>query len=129
VLYVQAGLLSLDDYSTPKKWQTSSSGDWAQVPIDPKTAADVRDSRDLNRPFAVSGQLGDQTIEDVVATIRRSDPGVQGTWPIVWLGPDTDNRIRVLLVEPDRRELSGQAVFLSRSTSGWIVVSVAGWAT
>jgi hypothetical protein len=132
VLFVQAGLVSTDDYSTLKKWEVSSTGRWAQLPADPKRPTEVRSSRDLSRPFSITGSLEDRTIEDVVVSMRAADSrriGVQATWPIVSMTADSDSKITVYLLRPnDELELSGQVVVLGKATTGWTVVSIAGWA-
>ena len=86
LLFVRAGLVSLDDYSAPKNWELLSSGQWAEVPTGRMSSSEVNHNRDLNRPFALAGKLDDQTIQEVVATIRRATPrgtAVQVTWPFV----------------------------------------------
>jgi len=131
VLFVRAGLVSLDDYSAAKNWELSSSGQWAQVPSGLTGSSEVRDSRDLNRPFALTGRLDDQTIQEVVAAIRRASPkatAVQGTWPIVWMKADSDSKVTVHLVGLEPDELSGQVVILEKSGTGWTIVTIAGWA-
>jgi len=131
VLFVRAGLVSLDDYSAARNWELSSSGQWAQVPTGPTSSSEVRDSRDLNRPFALTGKVDDKTIQQVVATIRRANPrttAVQVTWPIVWMKADSDSKVTVHLVGLEADELSGQVVILEKFATGWTVVTIAGWA-
>lgn len=131
LLFVRAGLVSLDDYSAAKDWELSSSGQWAQVPTGSTSSSEVRDSRDSNRPFALTGKVDDQTIQDVVATVRRASPratAVQVAWPIVWMNADSDSKVTVHLVGLNADELSGQAVILEKSATGWTVVTILGWA-
>lgn len=131
LLYVRAGLASIDDYAPPKKWELSSSSLWAQVPVDQGRPNQVRHSRDLSRPFAIAGVLDDRTIQDIVAFVRGADSkktGVQAAWPIVWMSAGSDAKVTLHLLGPDEAELSGQVVVLAKSSTGWTIVSIAGWA-
>jgi hypothetical protein len=132
LLYVRADLPSLDDFSAPRHWDVFTSAEWAQVPVDMADPWEVRGGRDLNRPFVVRGMLDDDAIQAIVATVRRTDPktpGLQVTWPIASLTADSHSRVTVSTYGLDARELGGQVVILEKSSSGWVIARLGGWAT
>ena len=132
-------------YSAPKTWRLESrSGEYVQVPV-PGTQPDyIVSSRDLNRPFSVSGALVDEAILEIVEVLRRSPvipapnaargatvdrrlTHVEGTWPIASMTLRDDGTVNVSLWGNDPDEHSGQDVTLRRSANTWTVVSLGFW--
>ena len=100
----------------------------------------VRSSRDLNRPFRVTGAFEDDELASLVAFVRDSpaDPSqrpdahhmvkaIKGDWPIVAVTQEPRRPVEVALIDDDPREMSGQKAFLRNISGRWTIERLGGW--
>ena len=123
-LTVTAKLPWPETNAAARTWVLSSSGgEWA---------AEGTSGRDRNRPFFVRGAISDDVLSSVVSFVRTNPTSpdktaVEGAWPILAVSIRDETTVEVTLVKPDSRELSGQAVVLTRTGTRWTVKSVSVW--
>lgn len=129
-------------------WSLATIGEqffeWAQVPEAGRDADDVTSSRDVNRPFRISGAISDEALLGALTAVRQSPalplpagwpPGqpisehalrVQGMWPVALVMTEDDGVAVHLRV--GESESGGQRV-LARQRDGQWVVTLAGFFT
>jgi hypothetical protein len=125
-------------------WSKVASARYAQVLAAGNDPDRLTSSRDITRPFRVVGTLSDEEIVSLVTFLRSSPKGpdrpqtaatgrgrsesqtfatVQGSWPLVTIAKQ-EAVIRVLTLDSDPRERTGQSISLRRDGETWIIQSL-----
>ncbi len=114
----------------PRQWRTDAmKTSWAQVELPGRALDDVRDQRDLNRPFRLVGDFGDAELVRLVEFVR-SGPAIAGatgtnvvtrTSPIVHVERKADGLVEVQL---PLGEWEQQFVTLRPAGDSWSLVRI-----
>jgi hypothetical protein len=122
-------IISVDRRTPTSPWVLGSTWSYAQVAIPGRRFDDIRDDRDINRPFRVVGQFDDTDLVRIVQYLRSNPPtrfaqAIQ-PWPILWVKRKADDSVEVPLMEDASH---GQAITLRNVGQDWMIVAVGGWA-
>jgi hypothetical protein len=115
----------------PRRWLTDAAMkmSWAQVALPGRAFEDIRDEKDLNRPFRLVGAFGDTELVRLVEFVRSS-PEIAGTIspnvvtrtsPIAHVERKSDGLIEVRL---RLGEWEQQFVTLRPTGDSWSVVRI-----
>ena len=120
-------IISADRRPSTSPWVLGATWSYAQVAIAGRRFDDIRDDRDMNRPFRVVGNFTDDDLVHIVQLVR-SDPPTRDPirpWPILWVKRWPDDSVHVDLLE---EVTHGQAIILRKSGQDWLIVTVTSWA-
>jgi hypothetical protein len=113
-------------------WTFQRKFRYAQLVPPGRTFEQVNGERDLNQPFRVIGEFGDEELVSLVNYLRAHPSWVNGgardqvqaDWPVTVVNRDADGAV-VATLSKDRWE--GQRVILRRTASAWTILRLNHW--
>jgi hypothetical protein len=123
-------LIADEPPSVPQRsaWRVKATGSYARIVVVPdRRASEITDERDIGWPFAVEGEIEDETLISAVAFIRSKPkiPGVpEGQAPREVGGAPISavaRRDNHFIVALRTSEATGQRVTLTRRDGQWVI--------
>jgi hypothetical protein len=133
-------------------WRVDRTGQYAQVSVEGRAFADVRNSLDPNRPFGVDGKLEDTDIVSLVRFIRSKPAGfvarnhdspasnfqlartAEGNLPVISVRRATrsdrltETKAGQIIISIRKDDYHGQNVILDDKKGGnWVANRITGW--